>query len=108
MLLNHLLSQRHIVSKRRFLHLFCFGAHVENAQDCTPALPPVRCLNRVPSEPSPTGSISTRTARNCPGFQLTLATPFLTPPAVDRFRAADWPPARYPAGTGSSAIRPSI
>src|SRR6266852_3561948 len=46
-----------------------------NAPHCTPVLPPVCCLNRVPSEPPPTVSISTRTARNCPGFELTLAVP---------------------------------
>src|SRR6266852_926417 len=46
-----------------------------NAPHCTPVLPPVCCLNRVPSEPPPTVSISTRTPRNCPGFELTLAVP---------------------------------
>jgi hypothetical protein len=51
----------------------------ENAQHCTSVLPSVRCLNRFPSEPPSTVSIRTSTARKCPGFQLTLATPLHTP-----------------------------
>src|SRR5712692_3981935 len=70
-------NSRKNAGNRGLVRVFLFD--FENAQRCTPVLPPVRCLNRVPSEPPPTVSISTSTARNCPGFQLTFATPLLTP-----------------------------
>ncbi len=78
----------------------------ENAWDCTPALPPIRCLTRVPSEPSPMGSICTRRPEIAPDSSSLLR--HLSLPHLLQTDSAQltWPPARYPAGTGSSAIRP--